>query len=85
MLDEINSVKARIEKELKQQTIACGKRKSIECEDDIDTDVEGDDSPKSQENNKNNFQAELEQLSLSDVSEGELEELDLSDVEDDDA
>ena len=85
MLDEINSVKARIEKELKQQTIACGKRKSVKCEDDIDTDVEGDDSPKSQENTKNNFQAELEQLSLSDVSEGELEELDLSDVEDDDA
>jgi hypothetical protein len=85
MLDEINSVKARIEKELKQQTIACGKQKSIACEDDIDTDVEGDDSPKSQENTKNNFQAELEQLSLSDVSEGELKELDLSDVEDDDA
>jgi hypothetical protein len=76
LLDSYNKAKARLEKEIKQQQIACGKRKMVSFADGIDTKEENSDVKDS-----DSFHSELEQLTLTDVSEEELEELVLSDLD----
>jgi hypothetical protein len=75
LLDDVNKVRIRLEKELKQSNTACGKRKKVsfvETEEQEKADVK---------DSSDDFHSELEQLTLSDidVSEGEFE--DLSDIE----
>jgi hypothetical protein len=77
LLDDVNKVRIRLEKELKQSNTACGKRKKvsfIETEEQEKTDAK---------DSSDGFQSELEQLTLSDidVSEGELDDLNLSEIE----
>jgi hypothetical protein len=75
LLDDVNKVRIRLEKEIKQSNTACGKRKKVsfvETEEQEKADVK---------DSSDDFHSELEQLTLSDidVSEGEFE--DLSDIE----
>ena len=76
LLDSYYKAKARLEKEIKQQQMACGKRKMVSFADEIDTTEEKADTKDS-----DSFHSELEQLTLTDVSEEELDELVLSDIE----
>ena len=76
LLDSYYKAKARLEKEIKQQQMACGKRKMVSFADEIDTTEE-----KANTKDSDSFHSELEQLTLTDVSEEELDELVLSDIE----
>ena len=76
LLDSYYKAKARLEKEIKQQQMACGKREMVSFADEIDTTEEKADTKDS-----DSFHSELEQLTLTDVSEEELDELVLSDIE----
>jgi fructose-1,6-bisphosphatase len=87
LIATFNDVKARIEKELKQRSTACGKRKAVSFAEDVV--VEKDDNKKNKKIDSNNikkniaenFSSELEELTLSDVSDGDFEVLsELSDI-----
>jgi uncharacterized membrane protein YheB (UPF0754 family) len=79
LLDTVNDVKARIEKELKQLQTTCGKRKAVSLMDNIVVKKEEKSNSK---NITENFSSELEELTLSDVSDGDLDNLsDLSEIE----
>jgi hypothetical protein len=71
LLNEVNKVKTRLEKGIKQSKTACGKRKKASfVETDEETKSDGKES-------SDGFQSELKQLTLSDVdvSKGELNDL----------
>jgi hypothetical protein len=68
LIDDFNKAKARLEKELKQQEMACGKCKADDSVS-ITMEIEG----KINESDSGNVHSELEQLTLTDVSKGELE------------
>jgi hypothetical protein len=76
LVDTFNKAKARLEKELKQHQMACGKRKQEAHLDTVNTEEE-----KANEKDGSSFHSKLEQLTLTDVSDEELEELILSDME----
>jgi hypothetical protein len=76
LIDTFNKAKARLEKELKQRQMACGKRKQEAHLDTVTTEEE-----KADKKDGSSFHSELEQLTLTDVSDEELEELILSDLE----
>jgi len=76
LVDTFNKAKARLEKEIKQRQMACGKRKQEAYLDIINTEEE-----KADEKDDWSFHSELEQLTLTDVSDEELEELVLSEIE----
>jgi hypothetical protein len=76
LLDTYNKANDCLEKELKQQQMACGKRKVVSFADEIDTTEEKADAKES-----DSFHSKLEQLTLTDVSNEELNELDLSEIE----
>jgi hypothetical protein len=79
LLDTVNDVKARLEKELKQLQTTCGKRKAVSLMDNIVVKKEEKSNSK---NITENFSSELEELTLSDVSDGDLDNLsDLSEIE----
>jgi hypothetical protein len=81
LLDSVEKVKAHIEKELKQHGQACGKRKPEEASK-VEKQETVDNKEKHDVTVEDNFNAELEHLSLSDVNEDELEDLDdLSDLD----
>jgi hypothetical protein len=72
LVDSYNKAKNRLEKELKQQQMACGKHKHEAC---LDT-AESEKREKAKEKEGSDFHAELEQLMLTDVSDDEeLDEL----------
>ena len=79
LLDTLNDVKTRLEKEIKQRQMKCGKRKAVTLMDNVVIEKE----EKSDTQNVNeNFSSELEELTLSDVSDGDLDTLsDLSEIE----
>jgi hypothetical protein len=73
LLDQVESIRARIEKELKQQQQEGGKRKR-----DEDVQEEARKTPKpvvQPESEMDTYNDELEQLTLSDVHESDLEDL----------
>ena len=77
LVDTFNKAKDWLEKELKQWQMACGKRKK-----EADLDTVKAEKEKADKNDGSNFHSELEQLTLTDVSDDELEqELDLSEIE----
>jgi hypothetical protein len=79
MLDTVNKVKARLEKELQQRQTTCGKRKAVSFANNI---VEKKEEKANQKNVSDQFSSELEELTLSDVSDGDLDTLsDLSEIE----
>jgi hypothetical protein len=84
LLTTFNDVKKRIEKELNQRSMTCGKRK-VSLIDDIVIDKQENkniDSKNITENITENFSSELEELTLSDVSDGDFEMLsDISELE----
>jgi hypothetical protein len=79
LLDTMNDVKTRLDKEIKQRQMTCGKRKAITLTDDV---VIGKEEKSDARNITENFSSELEELTLSDVSDGDLDTLsDLSEFE----
>jgi hypothetical protein len=79
LLDTINDVKARLEKELKQRQMTCGKRKTVSLVDNIV--IEKQEKADSR-NITETFSSELEELTLSDVSDGDFDMLsDISELE----
>jgi hypothetical protein len=86
LLNTMNDVTTWLEKEIKQCQLTCGKRKAITLMDNIvnkkdeksDTWIEKSDA----QNVNENFSSELEELTLSDVSDGDLDTLSkLSEIE----
>jgi hypothetical protein len=77
LIDTFNKARARLEKEIKQQRMACGKRKQEAHLDIVNTE----EKERANEKDGSSFHSELEQLTLTDVSDEELEELDLSEIE----
>jgi hypothetical protein len=73
LLDSYNKAKDHLEKEIKQQQMACGKRKMVSFADEMDTTEEKADEKDSD--------LEWEQLTLTDVSEEELNELVLGNLD----
>jgi hypothetical protein len=79
LLDTINDIKARLEKELKQRQMTCGKRKTVSLVDNIV--IEKQEKADSR-NITETFSSELEELTLSDVSDGDFDMLsDISELE----
>jgi hypothetical protein len=79
MLDNINKVKARLEKELKQRQTACGKRKAVSFAGNI---VQEREEKADSKNISETFSSELEELTLSEVRDRDLDNLsDLSEIE----
>jgi len=75
----MNDVKTRLDKEIKQRQMTCGKRKATTLTDDV---VIGKEEKSDARNITENFSSELEELTLSDVSDGDLDTLsDLSEFE----
>jgi hypothetical protein len=73
LMDQVESIRARIEKELKQQQQEGGKRKR-----DENVQEEARKAPKpvvQPESEMDTYNDELEQLTLSDVHESDLEDL----------
>ena len=88
LFETFNDVKTRIEKELKQRSMTCGKRKAVSVMENIA--INNGDNQKNKnchstnitKNITDNFSSELEELTLSDVSDGDFEMLsDISDFE----
>jgi hypothetical protein len=71
LLDDVEHIKARLEKEVKQQEQASGKRKR---EKKVREDTH-ETSQSITESLTDNFDGELEQLTLSDVPEDDLGDL----------
>ena len=79
LLDTMMNVKARLEKELKQRQMTCGKRKTVSLMDNI---IIKKQEKADSRNITENFSSELEELTLSDVSDGDFDMLsDISELE----
>ena len=72
LLDDLEHIKERVEKEIKQRKQESGKRKR---EDNVHEEKQETPQSAAAENVSDNFDGELEQLTLSDVPESELEDL----------
>ena len=82
LLDSVEKVKARIAKELKQCGQACGGKRKLEETSKVEKQETVDNKEKHDVMIEDNFNAELEHLSLSDINEDELKDLnDLSDLD----
>jgi hypothetical protein len=72
LLDDLKHIRERVEKEIKQRGQESGKRKR---EDNVHEEKQETPQSAAAENVSDNFDGELEQLTLSDVPESELEDL----------
>jgi Skp family chaperone for outer membrane proteins len=73
LLNDVESIRARVEKEIKQQQQEGGKRKRDE---NVQEEAREESQPVAQpESDMNNYNDELEQLTLSDVHDSDLEGL----------